>query len=311
MSATDTKPRAPRVFVFMGLALAWALYVAHLYLSESSWPWQRGSRPGGQGYAESPIPPDRGGITVFRGIVFLAAGQAGFLITSPRELDMSAFIYCVECGTKYQRSDDVCPNCGGRNLKKLDERLPPIQSWFAMVGATLVLVGVAVFCGGAIMIDAHSRSQSKPGLGDFFLGGAVYEAIVMEQQLILLTGLIELIALVFCTIWLYQAWRIAMHEDRESAPGWMVGLMFVPFFNFYWIFRAIPGLSLALQRKLKSLNPTSPNPAGWIVGLIACILVLIPYFQPIAVCMLLVWMLIANKAVHRLVRLHEQMQAKT
>jgi hypothetical protein len=86
----------------------------------------------------------------------------------------------------------------------------------------------------------------------------------------------------------------------------MIGLLFVPFFNFYWIFRAIPGLSKAIHRQLRLLAPGRASAAGWVPGVLACIFVLIPYAQPIGVCMFAAWMLIANNSLQRLIRLHER-----
>ncbi len=63
-----------------------------------------------------------------------------------------------------------------------------------------------------------------------------------------LGGLMELAALIFILVWLYQAWRIVLRGDEEYSAGLMVGLLFVPVFNFYWMFRAILGLSRAAHR---------------------------------------------------------------
>jgi hypothetical protein len=212
-------------------------------------------------------------------------------------------LYCVECGTKYQRTDDACPSCGYRNYELLAERLgerrrarprdlPPLRSGLAIWGAILLPLGVAVFFAGPIVSDGFRRPGSPPFVLGFFLSSV--------------GGLLEMIALVCCATWLFQAWRVVSHGDEEYSPGLMVGLLFVPFFNLYWLFRAIPGLSSALERELKYIAPARPSAAGWVPGLIACILLLIPYFQPVAVCMFLAWMLIANNAARRLVRLHEQ-----
>ena len=226
-------------------------------------------------------------------------------------------LYCVECGTKYSRTADACPSCGYRNLKRLAERLPPIQSWLAIVGAILIPAGVAIVLAVFTISDERSRQRAAhPNMEDLLngnLGREIQRENAIFVGLLWLTVLIELIALICCTIWLYQAWRIVAHGDKDISPGWMIGLMFVPFFNFYWIFRTIPGLSSALQRQLNSLAPTDANSAGWPPGLIACILVLIPYVpvSALAVCMFLVWMIIANNAVKRLVRLHDNLHAET
>jgi hypothetical protein len=121
---------------------------------------------------------------------------------------------------------------------------------------------------------------------------------------------LAVVALVFCLVWLYQAWRAVLERDEEYSPGLMVGLLAIPFFNFFWMFRAIPGLSTALQRELALVAPTRPTGAGFMAGLLACIFLLIPYFQPIAMCIFIAWMLLANNAVHRLARIHERLRAE-
>jgi hypothetical protein len=76
------------------------------------------------------------------------------------------------------------------------------------------------------------------------------------------------------------------------------------------MFYAVPGLSRALQRELAHVAPNRPTNAGRTVGLVACIFMLIPYFQPVAVCIFIGWMLLANNALHRLVRIHERLRAE-
>lgn len=123
-------------------------------------------------------------------------------------------------------------------------------------------------------------------------------------------GLAEIASLACILVWLYQAWRLVSHGDEEYSPGLMVGLLFVPFFHLYWIFRAIPGLSMAIRQELKYVTHRT-HAAGYGVGLAACILALIPYLQPIAVCMFIAWMLIANNALNRLIRIHNELEART
>jgi len=104
--------------------------------------------------------------------------------------------------------------------------------------------------------------------------------------------------------------RAILHGDAEYSPGLMVGMLFVPFFNLYWIFRAVPGLSLAIQQEMKYVAPHRQNAAGWVPGLAGSIIFLIP-FPPvwiIALCMLLAWMLLANNAIQRLIRIHNDLR---
>lgn len=47
--------------------------------------------------------------------------------------------------------------------------------------------------------------------------------------------------LVFYYILMYKAWAAIHDEQSKVSPGAAVGLMFVPFFNIYWLFVAIGG----------------------------------------------------------------------
>jgi hypothetical protein len=214
-------------------------------------------------------------------------------------------IYCIQCGTEVAQTEEACPGCGYPTQELLDDKprrrrrprfreLQPIRGFLPIVGAILIPLGLVFFAGGLIISDGFHRPRSLP----FTIG-------ILSVALAALT---ELTAFVFLMIWLYQAWRVVLRGDEEYSPGLMVGLLFVPFFNFYWMFRAIPGLSTAIQEELRYLAPARAHSAGWVPGLIACILVLIPYGQPIAVCMFLAWMLIANNAVQRLVRYHDELR---
>jgi hypothetical protein len=118
-----------------------------------------------------------------------------------------------------------------------------------------------------------------------------------------LAGVIYLTAGILFLIWLYQAWSVVPREYGGPSPGMAVGLLFVPFFNLYWIFRVVPGLSSALQRALDELEPGRPHGAGFGLGVAACILSLIPYLNVVAIILLLIWINIANGAKNALIRL--------
>lgn len=215
-------------------------------------------------------------------------------------------IYCIECGTKFARTEGGCPDCGLSVDAMLQERpqrprwrvLPPLRSWLAIIGAILVPVGVVFFI-VAIIIDDGFRFAPRP----VRVGWVVTTCIF--------AGATELAALVSCLIWFYQAWRLATREDDDLSPGLKVGLLFVPVFNIYWMFHAIPGLSTAVQNELRHLAPSRSHNTGWVPGLLACILLLIPYLQPIAVCMFIAWMLLTNNALQRLIRYHDRLREES
>lgn len=217
-----------------------------------------------------------------------------------------ASIYCPECGTNYARGEDSCPQCGYRNYELLAERLgnprrvrarqvapvygvfPVLAAFFLPLSSLLIVLGIAI---------SEGLNPRRPP----FIAGMI----------LFLAGFgVAVVALVFCLIWLYQAWRAVLERDEEYSPGLMVGLLAIPFFNLYWMFRAVPGLSSALQHELAQVAPTRPTGAGRTAGLVACIFMLIPYFQPVAVCIFIAWMLLANNAVHRLSRIHERLRTE-
>jgi DNA-directed RNA polymerase subunit M/transcription elongation factor TFIIS len=222
---------------------------------------------------------------------------------SPSYLD-GPTVCCPECGTDYSRGDDSCPRCGYRNYELLAERLgdrprvrarqiAPVYGVFPVLAAFFLPLSAFVMFFGMVISEGLNPRRPPFVVGMFlFIAGS---------------GL-ALVSLVFCLVWLYQAWRAVLERDEEYSPGLMVGLLAVPFFNLYWIFRAIPGLSSALQRELELVAPNRPTNAGRTVGLVACIFMVIPNFQPIAICILIAWMLLANNAVHRLARIHERLR---
>jgi Domain of unknown function (DUF4328) len=219
-------------------------------------------------------------------------------------------MFCSECGTKLAAMRDLCPGCG-LSLDEMEERraqrrpswprwrpLPPIRGSLAIFGAILVPVGVVLFIVALILDDAIRRGPRT--VHDIVVGVTCILAVAAE-----------LAALTCCLVWIYQASRLVARDDEDFSPGLKVGLLFVPVFNLYWMFVAIPGLSSAIQNELRYLAPRRQHNSGWVPGLIACILMLIPYFQPIAVCMFIAWMLLANNALHRLIRYHERLREES
>ena len=215
-------------------------------------------------------------------------------------------MYCIECGTKFARSEDACPGCGLLLHEMLDERprerrrprarmLPHLNGMLPIASAILIPVGFVIAIAPPIIHDIFRFRWGRAS--DLFITMGVGAS-----------GLVELAALVCAMIWLYQAWRLVARGDEDYSPGLTVGLLFVPFFNFFWMFRALPGLSTAIQEELHYLAPTRAHNTGWVTGLLACILMLIPYFQPVAMCIFIAWMLIANNALQRIIRYHDRLR---
>ncbi len=215
-------------------------------------------------------------------------------------------IYCIECGVKFAKTEDSCPACGLSVHDMLEERLPerrrprwrvlpPMSNMLAVVGAVLIPLALMFFVSGPLVHELVGLHKRWIGAVAFVIG--------------CIAGGVTVFAFLVCSImWLYHAWRLVARGDEDFSPGLKIGLLFVPVFNLYWMFIVIPGLSTAIQDELRYLAPARTHNTGWVPGLIACIFMLIPYFQPVAVCMFIAWMLMANNALQRLIRYHERLR---
>lgn len=170
--------------------------------------------------------------------------------------------------------------------------MQPVSKMLPVAAAILIPAGIVLLIGIPI-VDEILRIRGRAG--DLFIG-----------LICLASGTAELAAIVCGCTWLYQAWRAVHRGDDDYPPGLMVALLFVPFFNFYWIFRAIPGLSTAIQHELNSFGPRRLHGAGFVPGIVGCVFLLIPYFQPVALCIFIAWMLIVNNSLQRLIRYHDE-----
>jgi len=90
------------------------------------------------------------------------------------------------------------------------------------------------------------------------LGGAILAtilyiaglAVIMSTEevfpgalLIVLGALAAIFATVVMCIIVYRMWKAIQDGYARTTPGKAVGFLFIPFFNFYWIFQAYWGFS--------------------------------------------------------------------
>jgi hypothetical protein len=219
-------------------------------------------------------------------------------------------MFCMDCGGRVSRRAIACPHCGCPVQELLrhrdhrenridrdehDEHVPQGHiafqhmqpgSLLAILITIFLPVGeVLAFLGGVILANARHDAQAIPGaLLDFAGIGLFIAGVVMYL------------------IWLSQTWSLVARDDGPT-PATAPGFLFIPFFNCYWIFRVVPGLSTALQRELRVRDPHGAPGAGWGVGLAACIVALIPYINLLAVVLFVVWLNLANAAKNRLLRI--------
>ena len=90
----------------------------------------------------------------------------------------------------------------------------------------------------------------------------------------LLGGVCWLGMLVLALVWLHAAWSALPPSERrtrsgrEVTPGAAVGLLFVPFFNVYWMFVVSLGLCDAIDQRLERAGAVTRVPRGFAIGAI-------------------------------------------
>lgn len=67
---------------------------------------------------------------------------------------------------------------------------------------------------------------------------------------------------------LYKAWSCIQDGFARTTPGKAVGFLFIPFFNFYWLFQALPGFADDYNSYLHRANiPAAPMARGLLQAL--------------------------------------------
>jgi hypothetical protein len=74
---------------------------------------------------------------------------------------------------------------------------------------------------------------------------SILTALICILEIPMLAGSILMFVL------LYKLWSVVQDGQAATTPGKAVGFLFIPFFNFYWIFQAFWGLAKDLNRYIK------------------------------------------------------------
>ena len=75
--------------------------------------------------------------------------------------------------------------------------------------------------------------------------------------------LVGLVVLVYGAImWLrlvYKSWKAVQDGHARTTPGKAVGFLFIPFYNFYWIFQAFWGFAKDCNKYIERHNSPAPK----------------------------------------------------
>jgi hypothetical protein len=104
---------------------------------------------------------------------------------------------------------------------------------------------------------------------------------------------------------LYRAWAVIQDGRTYPTPGRAVGFLFIPFFNVYWAFVAIWGLSRALNRFVRRYDleaPSASQPLGFAISLYSALTYLpIPFAGLVPLGLNLVLLPLFMRSVYRTV----------
>lgn len=73
-------------------------------------------------------------------------------------------------------------------------------------------------------------------------GAGILGTILIATEVAFGTVLLIYAAVVSLVMW-YKAWKAIQDGNARTTPGKAVGFLFIPFFNFYWVFQAIWGFA--------------------------------------------------------------------
>ena len=228
-------------------------------------------------------------------------------------------IVCPACGDGGVSSmATACPQCGHPMAsavavpwnfppEKPGNRLSSSYVALTIFGIIGSILGIILLVGGAQGWGMSSQRRSSEWSNDYYYTPA-NEGLIIFGGIIIALGIIScIVGSIFYLVWLYKAWKVASRRPEDPSPGQAVGFLFIPFFNFYWVFRAVPGLSAALHRNLRQVNPSwSGGTAGHGLGIATEVISVIPYVNLLSPIFYLIWVPTANRAKNELLVLDEQ-----
>lgn len=124
-----------------------------------------------------------------------------------------------------------------------------------------------------------------------------------DKDVILLTSIGSLLACIPWTIATmmlhYRCWKAIPADVARTSPGAAVGLLFVPFFNIYWVFVSYAGLAEDCAKALDT--KTSARGLGITFGILTIvwgIFAIVPLVSiPIGIACFIIWLLFTRKVV--------------
>lgn len=128
-------------------------------------------------------------------------------------------------------------------------------------------------------------NEFKPPSGShsaslFGFGGIYFVLCLACGGLALVATIVQTVVIL---IFLYKAWDLIQDGQARTSPGKAIGFLFIPFFNLYWMFVALWGLCVDLNRyaQNRGINARAASANLMLAALIMELCSIIPLIGPI------------------------------
>lgn len=144
--------------------------------------------------------------------------------------------------------------------------LKAIFNWWLGLQATGVVIVLAIVISAFVyvpqLMSLTSMSDETATLLMFISIGVYFTMVALIIAIAVLLYILH-----------YRLWQVVQDGQASTTPGMAIGLLFVPYFNFYWIFRAQYGLAKDLNsyvtRHFTNTQANTPRKAHPALSLIS------------------------------------------
>ncbi len=125
----------------------------------------------------------------------------------------------------------------------------------------LFLGGITLMLIGMLMLGSAATAAANQAAGGSEVSNADAGKMGLAGLIILAGGLINTGSVIPMYIYLYRAWSCLKPGGfARTTPGAAVGMLFIPFFNLYWIFQAFLGLAKDWNKTMATYSDLKTAP---------------------------------------------------
>lgn len=118
-------------------------------------------------------------------------------------------------------------------------------------GFIFIIIGMVLIIPAILMAATATAAASSGAASGGEVAGAA--SIGVGMVIVLILGMIaSVFSGILFYIYIYRAWFCLQPGAPQTTPGKAIGFLFIPFFNFYWIFVAFNGLPKDWNRIVSS-----------------------------------------------------------